>query len=396
MKNIAFIHKVFPYGGAERISIDIAGYCFSSGYRSYVFTWKKDESKLTDAIRGCVSVIELPDADEQHSLVNAAFVVEQIVKHNISVLIIQGEELPYLPYLKEKVPTCKFVFSYHGKPMCEALYEEVCTTMKTMKRSSFWQRLNWKFLRNPRRKITNAYKKPVIEAYWRSYKNADAFVVLCESYKEVFINALGLSHSDNKIVAISNPEKIVEKPNLQKKKQVIFVGRMTYPDKRVDRLLYIWKDVYAKAPDWELLLIGDGPEKSSLESLATRLDLKRVSFVGHSNDTASFYENASVLCLTSATEGWPLCLTEAQANGVIPIAFGCSAGVKEILSPSGVNGFIVPSFNLKKYAKTLVRLLNDPALQREMQKNVILKSKEYSIEVIGPKWKLLFERLLRQ
>ena len=100
-----------------------------------------------------------------------------------------------------------------------------------------------------------------------------------------------------------------------------------------------------------------------------------------------------MLCLTSTFEGWGLCLTEAQAHGVIPFAFGCSAGVKEILSPSGVNGYIIPPFSIRKYARSLVALLNNPSRIKEMQMNVIQKSKKYSTEAVGLSWLCLFDSL---
>ena len=97
---------------------------------------------------------------------------------------------------------------------------------------------------------------------------------------------------------------------------------------------------------------------------------------------------------TSAFEGWPLCLTEAQANGVVPVAFDCVAGIRQILSPSGVNGCLVPSFSLHKYAEMLLSLLMDSEKLQKMRNNVILKSKEYSPEIVGQKWLGLFESLL--
>jgi glycosyltransferase involved in cell wall biosynthesis len=168
---------------------------------------------------------------------------------------------------------------------------------------------------------------------------------------------------------------------------------MTYPDKRIDRLIHIWDKIYKQVPDWELLLVGEGPEKKKLEKTVTQLGSQHIYFMGHSTNVDEFYKNAAILCLTSTTEGWPLCLTEAQANGVIPIAYGCSDGVKTILSPSGINGFIIPPFKSREYAKTLIKLLKNIQLQKTMQKNVITKSKEYSIDNIGRKWIQLFDKL---
>lgn len=181
---------------------------------------------------------------------------------------------------------------------------------------------------------------------------------------------------------------------MNKKKQILFVGRMSYYDKRVDRLLDIWGMIYKKVPAWELILVGGGKELPLLQAKSQKMKLQRIRFAGHSDHVDDFYRDASVLCLTSAFEGWPLCLTEAQANGVVPVAFDCVAGIRQILSPSGVNGCLVPSFSLHKYAEMLLSLLMDSEKLQKMRNNVILKSKEYSPEIVGQKWLGLFESLL--
>ena len=106
-----------------------------------------------------------------------------------------------------------------------------------------------------------------------------------------------------------------------------------------------------------------------------------------------YYEEASVICLTSTFEGWPLCLTEAQANGVIPVAFDSCAGIHHIVAPSGVNGILVPPFSRRAFANVLLRLLNSPEQLDAMRKNVVIKAKEYSPRLIGQKWMDLFESL---
>ena len=202
-----------------------------------------------------------------------------------------------------------------------------------------------------------------------------------------------MTKSGDKIYVIPNSEKEIPQVNLDKKKQLLFVGRMSYDDKRADRLIHIWHKIYRKMPDWELVLVGDGDERIRLETLVAKLHLERVVFAGYHADVRRFYNDSLVLCLTSNYEGWPLVLTEAQANGVIPVAFNCTAGVCEILEPTGVNGVLIPPFSKKRYAKELLALLQNPQKCREIQKNVIMKARNYSPDKIGEKWYALFERL---
>jgi glycosyltransferase involved in cell wall biosynthesis len=120
--------------------------------------------------------------------------------------------------------------------------------------------------------------------------------------------------------------------------------------------LKIWSKVQEELPHWQLKIVGDGPDRTMAETMIRELGLRRVSLEGWRSDTAAYYQEASVLCLVSQYEGWPLALTEAQANGVIPIAFDCCDGVREILSPEGVHGFTVEPFDEDSFARTLVRV----------------------------------------
>ena len=168
---------------------------------------------------------------------------------------------------------------------------------------------------------------------------------------------------------------------------------MTYENKRVDRLLDIWGMIFERVPDWELILVGGGQEKENLQKQSVHMGLKRVVFAGGTSNVQPYYDDASVFCLTSTFEGWPLCLSEAQANGVVPIAFNCCAGIEEMLSPSGVNGILISPFDMHEFADALYQLLISPELLDKMRHNVILKSYNYSLDKIGKQWGDLFESL---
>ena len=136
--------------------------------------------------------------------------------------------------------------------------------------------------------------------------------------------------------------------------------------------------------------------KKNLEAQVKKLNLTNVEFAGFSNNPKEYYDKAAILCMTSVFEGWGLVLTEAQANGVVPMAFGCSEGVKYILSPHQINGLIIPPFDKEIYAQNLLSLMNDKEKRLQIQKNIIEKSKSYLPEVVGAKWIELFNAILSQ
>ncbi|MEG1837907.1 MAG: glycosyltransferase [Bacteroidaceae bacterium] len=384
-RKILFLHGEFPCGGAERVTIDIANYVVLHGYDVYVLARKVNNKECPN-----ITIIELPDSKDTNSLINANFIISTLNALPIDIFILPIQILNHLNYIKSNIH-CKLIFALHSLPLWEVIFN--LYQKKKRNKSSFLKSLEWRLLTYPKTIWLKKYDKPFIEKHQQAYEQADIYTVLCDEYKQILINKLGLPQGDNKVRVIYNSERTIEHINRNKKKQILFVGRMEYEDKRVDRLIDIWGMIYKKAPDWELLLVGDGEERNALEAQAQKMQLQRIHFVGYSNNPQIYYRDASILCLTSNFEGWPLCLTEAQANGVVPIAFDCTAGVHEILSPSGVNGLLVPPFKLKKYAHTLLALLNSPEKLKEMQGNVILKSKNYSPEIVGKKWLALFESL---
>ncbi|WP_319504224.1 glycosyltransferase [Bacteroides graminisolvens] len=389
-RKVAFLHVSFPDGGAERITMDIINYISSFNYESYIFTCNLESEKLPTESVNSFKPLLLPDPTNVDSVENADFIIHSLDKNEIDIFILPHYELVTLSYIRSRTH-CKIVFAHHGVPLWEV--ENELSIMKRKSARNFPKKLEWHLLRYPKYKLLGKFEKKYLEKYRKIYDTVDAYTVLCDEYKKKLISKLGVQSENNKIRVIHNSERLVAEVNLNKKKQILFVGRMTYADKRIDRLLKIWELACSDLPDWELVLVGDGPERATLQQKAVEMELPRISFEGYSNKVGEYYSQATVLCLTSTFEGWGLCLTEAQAHGVIPFAFGCSAGVKEILSPSGVNGYIIPPFSIRKYARSLVALLNNPSRIKEMQMNVIQKSKKYSTEAVGLSWLCLFDSL---
>ncbi|WP_420187499.1 glycosyltransferase [Bacteroides pyogenes] len=382
-KRILFYHIDFPCGGAERVTCDITQWVRNFDYEVYVAAChKKGEAEN-------ISLMELPHED-YHSKENADAIIDLISTLSIDIFVLPGIQCRQFAYIRSACTSCKFVYILHNVPFWEVMGNN--EHKKHAVKDSFWKTLEWHLLYNPKATWLKVYEKRFMKEYRETYDLVDAYVVLCEGYKNELEKKLRLPDL-NKITVIHNAEYEVENISMDKKKQLLFVGRMTYEHKRVDRLLDIWKMIYKKVPGWELILVGSGSEEKALRQKAEKMKLERITFTGWSLNPSVFYKHASVSCLTSTFEGWPLCLTEAQANGVVPIAFDCCAGIREILSPSGENGILIPPFRKRKYADELCKLLLDPEKLACMRENVIRKSQEYSVEEVGGKWLQLFDRL---
>ena len=386
MTKIAFIHNRFPAGGAERITIDIASYLSSFGnYEVYAYASRIAEGMLTDDIRKVLTVRQIPTQTVQSKRAKA--IARLIKQDGIDILVQVTKAIPGIQEVVAKTGV-KTVVSCHGEPFWQR-YAIVYRRQKGIFRKILWKMFNRKRYSDGTLSMAKAVKRTMKE-----YNSCDAYTVLCESYKKETAAALGLDPAASHIYAIENPEYSVADVNYDKEKIVLFCGRFENWSKRIDRLLRIWKKAQDLMPDWKLVLVGNGENWDMLTKMADSMGLKRVQFEGQKSNVADYYRKASVVALTSQTEGWPLALTEAQAQGCVAIAFDCSSGVKEVLAHDKGCGIVVPSFDEDKYAEELVRIsrMSDDEIMT-IRKNAVDKSRLYAPEIIAEKWKVLFDRL---
>jgi glycosyltransferase involved in cell wall biosynthesis len=118
-------------------------------------------------------------------------------------------------------------------------------------------------------------------------------------------------------------------------------------------------------PDIRLFIIGDGPERSSIESLVADLGLQnRVTLLGTRSDVHRLLAAADGFLLTSVSEGIPVTIIEAMAAGV-PVVSTSVGGIPEILEHE-TTGLLAHSGDVPSLAENLVRLANDRTLRRRI------------------------------
>lgn len=384
--NIGFVHyHAFPEGGAEKVTSNLAPYLKEKGHQIFVLASKIQENLMTENDKNFINAIEI-NQEHLNSQNGNDVLIQKMKELEINIVVLVGDIIfsNHLEKIKNET-NCKIIFAHHNAAFWEI--KEIKTLLINelqQKRKNIFSRLKHLYIKIPKK--LNHKKQELIQIFSKIQKNTDVLTVLCEKYKSDFIKDL---KSSKKIVVM--PNGILPPPiNFQKtkKKQLLYIGRMSHIHKRVDRLIEIWKNIYRDFPDWEFLLVGDGEDRKNLEKQAENLD--RIHFLGSTKNPSQYYDNASILCMSSQFEGIPLVLLEAQQAGVIPIAFNCSAGVESILSPSWKNGVLVENFSLKNYENSLRKLMNDENLRQKIQKNILQKSKEYDMEIIAEKWHQLF------
>ena len=387
MTKVAFVHNGFPAGGAERITVDIARYLKSvGGYHVYVYTTKVDQTLVTKELSDIMTIRLIPSQAIQTR--RSAAVEKYIVEDGIDVLVQVTKALKGIEEIRKRTG-CRTVVACHGEPF----WQRHAITFRRQK--GLVRKMMWNLYNRKRYEDGTLAMRKAVERTRREYDVSDAYTVLCEPYKDQIAAELGIDAATSQIYPIENPERLVEDVCWEKENVVMFCGRFENWSKRVDRLLRIWSKVQERLPQWRLVLVGDGADGAMLRQMAQDLDLQRVSFEGMQKNIAGYYDRASVVAMTSETEGWPLALSEAQAYGCIGIAFGCTAGVSEILGTDGECGFVVPPFDEDKYAETLVKIASMSEDEKmRIRRNAVERRRRYAPEVIAEKWRQLFDSLV--
>jgi len=160
------------------------------------------------------------------------------------------------------------------------------------------------------------------------------------------------------------------------KRQLLYVGRVSV-EKNLPLLCEIFKDLCSRRDDIELVVVGDGPYRTTMEQTLSKLPVR---FVGYKKDDAlpAIYSNADLLLFPSTTDTLGQTVMEAQACG-LPAIVSNSGGPKELIVDDRT-GVIVESQNLRDWTATIESLLNTPERLRLMSVQAIEHAKRFSLE----------------
>ena len=159
------------------------------------------------------------------------------------------------------------------------------------------------------------------------------------------------------------------KPGLPSgRRAILYVGRLER-QKGLDWLLEeVMPRVFRELPEHDLLLVGDGPQRQELQTLAEKQDLQsRVHFGGWRQDVPQILAAVDLLALPSRWEGMPNVVLEAMAAGK-PVVATQAEGVTELLG-EGAAQQSCPAGDAAGFAERIVRVANDPSLAAELGTN---------------------------
>jgi glycosyltransferase involved in cell wall biosynthesis len=145
------------------------------------------------------------------------------------------------------------------------------------------------------------------------------------------------------------------------RKRIVYSGRLIAA-KRVDLLIDAFARIASQRPEWDLVIVGDGPLRQSLESRVPESLRSRAIWTGFSGDqetVSALYRASDVLALPSDYEPWALVINEAAAAGMAIVSSDVVGAAAELVRPN-VNGMLFAHGSVDDLAKALA-CVTDPA-----------------------------------
>ncbi len=167
---------------------------------------------------------------------------------------------------------------------------------------------------------------------------------------------------------------------------IVAVGRLV-PQKGFDLLLQAFASIAARFPDWRVLIMGEGPERTNLQRLRDELMLAdRVDFVGHVQDVETWMARAGLVVQPSRFEGFPNAVLESMGMGAAVVSSDCPAGPSELIE-DGVNGRLVPVEDVPILARAMAELMSQPSLRSRLGSEALKVRDRFRQELIMAQWK---------
>ncbi len=170
---------------------------------------------------------------------------------------------------------------------------------------------------------------------------------------------------------------------------LLAVGRL-HGQKGFDLLVSAFSSLANKYFDWDLVVLGEGKQRDSLERQAALEGLEsRVFFPGRAGNVADWYMSADLYVMSSRYEGFPNTLIEALAYGVPVVSFDCETGPRDIVR-DGIDGFLVPPGDVTSLARALDKLMGNSDERARCARRAVEVNERFSIDRIASMWEKLF------
>lgn len=279
-------------------------------------------------------------------------------------------------------------------PFYEIVHIHIATTQSAKRKVLFFYPAKWlgkKTIFHFHPSNEKFLFEPYNQKLYRSlFSKADLILVLSEQWRRWIKEALGLTEH---IEVLYNPCPIVNHRTDLRKKNILFAGTII-PRKGYADLIKGFAPIAPKHPDWKITFAGNG-EIERAKEIAKEVHIEnQVIFLGWVNgkEKEKAFQEASIYCLASYGEGFPMGVLDAWAYG-IPCVVTPVGGLPDIIT-EGENALTFSPGDTETLAKQLERMITDDSLREKIEKESLnLSQTTFNINTINQQLDKIYSSL---
>lgn len=215
------------------------------------------------------------------------------------------------------------------------------------------------------------------------FTRSDIVIVLSQYWQKLICDEFDLSKE--KVVVIYNPCPIIPKltSKVDRSKSILYAGTLNERKGYTD-MIKAFSLIAARCPDWRIVFAGNG-EVDHGKFLARNLGIEsQTEFLGwvsgESKDEA--FRKASIFCLPSYAEGFPMAVLDAWAYG-LPVITTPVGGIPDV-AIDGENMLLFQPGDVKKLAIQMERMISDSNLRKKISAaSVDLAHHEFNMQSVN-------------
>lgn len=381
--NILFVLGVYPsIGGVESVVTNLSNDFTDLGMNVHIASFESNCSLEVMNLHSKVKILRL--SKPVYSKSNRTLLSRYVKDYHVD-FVINDWVLPfYVSMLIKKSikgTKCKFIQAHQNLPTTNARLKDLEIKMEETNGIHFFDKLRWQAV-NLVSRLSLKYVCNV----------CDKFVLLSPTFISQFARYIWTTDI-SKMYAIPETFDSTANGTLPKKnKEVLYLGRLDYNQKRVRRVIDIWSELEKKYPDWFLTIVGDGPDMKELKRRTNEYGLQRVSFEGFQKGD-KYFSRAAIMLLVSEYEGFGIVLAEAQSHACVPVALDSYTALHDIVE-NEKNGIILNyPYDKKMFVKAVEGLMLNEERREKMAVNGMETVKRFERPKVVNMWIELFNSL---
>lgn len=365
---IVFVTSSLSSGGAERVIILLAQAFINKGYEVSIVTLStKDNDFYTlpvDVNRLALGILG-NSSNPLNAIINNLSRLSKLRKAICSIqpdivlsFVTETNILTILSLLKTGIPV---IATEHCDP-------------NLMSYGKIWENL---------RRVSYPYAAKIVSVS----KGVDSgFDWLSRTKRAIIYNPfLKIEDSDGKfdLPVGADPQK----------QWITSMGRLTY-QKGFDILIPAFARIANRYPNWQLIILGQGPQASQLKTLVENFNLTgQVALLGEVKNPFPILKKSEIFVMASRFEGFPMSHGEAMACGCPVISTDCPSGPREIVRHN-IDGILVPTGDVSALAKAMDNLICNEKERMRLAKRTTEVTERFSLENVVHRWEKLFKEII--